>query len=447
LHAKLDDGDEEVYLQRMQLWSRKKQQQLERKRRLEAEANGEGELQAADDDEERLSEEIETGNVTIDSSDSEEKDSFESNNEQPGVVVRTEENEDENEAEEDQQRSESKVNEADGGRDEAIEASATTSTATTGEWNCASCTYINSLKSAVCTMCGRRRPRLQPTKSAFDLDELVDVDGNEEVEKDGEYRQDKEAEEEEMDVDIETVEDDNDHETTALRATENKKKRGRPASQTKAKAKKKSEVMDEDEDFDANELIIDPDEGEEVLFSGGYRLPAQLYDNLFDYQKTGVRWMWELHRQNAGGIIGDEMVHTRHDTTRTHTRTHYLRHGLLIAWCAGAGFGEDGAGHVVPRWASSQRDVERTYTHCLPGDGHAAVGARVPQVVAALPCGRPPRHGDVFGLGVRPDRTNRYRWYGAAPVWRWVELCVRAGGPDVVACVLRGCRACADHDL
>ncbi len=315
LHAKLDDGDEEVYLQRMQLWSRKKQQQLERKRRLEAEANGEGGLQAADDDEERLSEEIETGNVTIDSSDSEEKDSFEYN-EQPGVVVRTEENEDENEAEEDQQRSESKMNEADGGRDEAIEASATTSTATTGEWNCASCTYINSMKSAVCTMCGRRRPRLQPTKSAFDPDELVDVDGNEE---DGEYRQDKEAEEEEMDVDIETVEDDNDHETTALRATENKKKRGRPASQTKAraKAKEKSEVVDEDEDFDADELIIDPDEGEEVLFSGGYRLPAQLYDNLFDYQKTGVRWMWELHRQNAGGIIGDEMVHTRHDT---HTR-------------------------------------------------------------------------------------------------------------------------------
>ena len=25
------------------------------------------------------------------------------------------------------------------------------------------------------------------------------------------------------------------------------------------------------------------------------------------YQQTGVRWLWELHQQNCGGIIGDEM--------------------------------------------------------------------------------------------------------------------------------------------
>lgn len=27
----------------------------------------------------------------------------------------------------------------------------------------------------------------------------------------------------------------------------------------------------------------------------------------FRYQMTGVRWMWELHQQRAGGIMGDEM--------------------------------------------------------------------------------------------------------------------------------------------
>lgn len=27
----------------------------------------------------------------------------------------------------------------------------------------------------------------------------------------------------------------------------------------------------------------------------------------FRYQKTGVRWMWELHCQQTGGILGDEM--------------------------------------------------------------------------------------------------------------------------------------------
>ena len=27
----------------------------------------------------------------------------------------------------------------------------------------------------------------------------------------------------------------------------------------------------------------------------------------FRYQKTGVKWLWELHCQQTGGIIGDEM--------------------------------------------------------------------------------------------------------------------------------------------
>ncbi|KAK9811155.1 hypothetical protein WJX73_007203 [Symbiochloris irregularis] len=45
----------------------------------------------------------------------------------------------------------------------------------------------------------------------------------------------------------------------------------------------------------------------DVQYDGGYRIPANIYDRLFDYQKTGVKWMWELHTQRSGGIIGDEM--------------------------------------------------------------------------------------------------------------------------------------------
>ncbi|GMH43692.1 hypothetical protein BSKO_11614 [Bryopsis sp. KO-2023] len=44
-----------------------------------------------------------------------------------------------------------------------------------------------------------------------------------------------------------------------------------------------------------------------VEFDGGYRIPNDIYSRLLDYQKTGVKWMWELHTQKAGGIIGDEM--------------------------------------------------------------------------------------------------------------------------------------------
>jgi DNA excision repair protein ERCC-6 len=43
--------------------------------------------------------------------------------------------------------------------------------------------------------------------------------------------------------------------------------------------------------------------GEEV-YDGGLTIPAWVNDNLFPYQRTGLQWMWELHRQQAGGIIG-----------------------------------------------------------------------------------------------------------------------------------------------
>ena len=40
---------------------------------------------------------------------------------------------------------------------------------------------------------------------------------------------------------------------------------------------------------------------------GGFRIPGDIYPSLFDYQKTGVQWLWELYSQQVGGIIGDEM--------------------------------------------------------------------------------------------------------------------------------------------
>ncbi|OJD39840.1 dna repair and recombination protein rad26 [Diplodia corticola] len=42
-------------------------------------------------------------------------------------------------------------------------------------------------------------------------------------------------------------------------------------------------------------------------FDGGFKVPGDIYPNLFDYQKTGVHWLWELYSQQVGGIIGDEM--------------------------------------------------------------------------------------------------------------------------------------------
>lgn len=45
----------------------------------------------------------------------------------------------------------------------------------------------------------------------------------------------------------------------------------------------------------------------DAVFEGGYKVPGDIYPSLFDYQKTGVQWLWELYSQQVGGIIGDEM--------------------------------------------------------------------------------------------------------------------------------------------
>ena len=40
---------------------------------------------------------------------------------------------------------------------------------------------------------------------------------------------------------------------------------------------------------------------------GGLKAPSVIWDRLYDYQKVGVQWMFELHQQHCGGILGDEM--------------------------------------------------------------------------------------------------------------------------------------------
>lgn len=45
----------------------------------------------------------------------------------------------------------------------------------------------------------------------------------------------------------------------------------------------------------------------DATIDGDFKIPGDVYPSLFDYQKTGVRWLWELYSQQVGGIIGDEM--------------------------------------------------------------------------------------------------------------------------------------------
>ncbi|RAL11995.1 DNA-dependent ATPase RAD26 [Aspergillus homomorphus CBS 101889] len=61
------------------------------------------------------------------------------------------------------------------------------------------------------------------------------------------------------------------------------------------------EDQEEDEWFKPHPTVPD------MHYDNGYRIPGDIHALLFDYQKTGVQWLWELQQQQVGGIIGDEM--------------------------------------------------------------------------------------------------------------------------------------------
>lgn len=44
-----------------------------------------------------------------------------------------------------------------------------------------------------------------------------------------------------------------------------------------------------------------------VTIEGNLQIPKEMWHNLFEHQRTGVRWLWELHQLGTGGILGDEM--------------------------------------------------------------------------------------------------------------------------------------------
>ncbi|XP_029202787.2 DNA excision repair protein ERCC-6-like [Acropora millepora] len=51
----------------------------------------------------------------------------------------------------------------------------------------------------------------------------------------------------------------------------------------------------------------DDDDLPDMEFDKGLKIPGKIWHKLYKYQQTGVQWLWELHCQQAGGIIGDEM--------------------------------------------------------------------------------------------------------------------------------------------
>ncbi|KVH94289.1 Helicase, C-terminal [Cynara cardunculus var. scolymus] len=95
-----------------------------------------------------------------------------------------------------------------------------------------------------------------------------------------------------------------------------KKRRPLPGKRWRKVASREDNSLEEIEDAKGSSAEEDNQEGVEdveggeasfVTLEGGLKIPSSVFSLLFDYQKVGVQWLWELHCQRAGGIIGDEM--------------------------------------------------------------------------------------------------------------------------------------------
>ncbi|XP_066916611.1 DNA excision repair protein ERCC-6-like [Clytia hemisphaerica] len=59
-------------------------------------------------------------------------------------------------------------------------------------------------------------------------------------------------------------------------------------------------------DDDGEEGVVES-ENDEVTIQDDFTLPKKMWRKLYRYQRVGVKWLWQLHQQQVGGIIGDEM--------------------------------------------------------------------------------------------------------------------------------------------
>eukprot|EP01091_Cochliopodium_minus_P017003 TRINITY_DN6549_c0_g1_i1.p1 TRINITY_DN6549_c0_g1~~TRINITY_DN6549_c0_g1_i1.p1 ORF type:complete len:769 (-),score=256.90 TRINITY_DN6549_c0_g1_i1:730-2697(-) len=64
----------------------------------------------------------------------------------------------------------------------------------------------------------------------------------------------------------------------------------------------------EDEELKKYRDLDDIDEEEEeIIMDGKYKLPIRIWDHLYSYQQNCIKWLWQLHKSEIGGICGDEM--------------------------------------------------------------------------------------------------------------------------------------------
>ncbi|VDP66113.1 unnamed protein product [Schistosoma mattheei] len=76
------------------------------------------------------------------------------------------------------------------------------------------------------------------------------------------------------------------------------------AFQERLRRQRRTELLEEQL---AREHEVPSSNPSDEKLDGGFCVPGSIWCRLFDYQRKGVKWLWDLHQKGYGGIIGDEM--------------------------------------------------------------------------------------------------------------------------------------------
>ena len=75
------------------------------------------------------------------------------------------------------------------------------------------------------------------------------------------------------------------------------------------------DILDEElEEVDEDDLELEKREesgkdfvlnnNRHIELDGGFKVPENIWNRLYKFQKTALKWFWELHSQRCGGILG-----------------------------------------------------------------------------------------------------------------------------------------------
>ncbi|KAI8962758.1 SNF2 family N-terminal domain-containing protein [Daldinia sp. FL1419] len=141
------------------------------------------------------------------------------------------------------------------------------------------------------------------SSDALDADSIVDQE-SEDSELERPRKKTKKAVKDDGKVDLSKIDDGNEASYQARLADwvdRRSKARHRRRQERREEGHDEEDSGDEEEWFKPSPDLTDHD------FENDLKLPGDIYPALFDYQKTGVKWLAELYHQKVGGIVGDEM--------------------------------------------------------------------------------------------------------------------------------------------